>query len=597
MSTDDPDYETDPYLLTVLSKKAEMITREMTQTLLKSARSGVINSARDFSSAITLYDGRQFMIDEGLPMHLGNVHLVPRKTLELFDDVSPGDCFLTNTPYAGSTHHADYTLHAPVFVEGEPLFWTVNRAHQADVGAPEPSTYVGDAKTIYEEGPHFPSVRIQEGYEDREDIVRTCKLNIRSGETQWFGDYLAQVGAVRTGEEKLQALCEEYGVDTIRQFSEDWIAYGEEIMRSEIEKLPRKSIEYTAHHDPIPDVAPEGIPVTVSIEIRPGDARISVDLTDNVDNIPAGFNLSEATTTAAVYAGIFKNLGSNVPHNHGSIGRIDIEMAEGKVVGKPEYPVGTSLDTTNVAAVLTNAMQAAFGELGEPYGMAEGNAGVGASEPVVSGTDFRDGDEYVNELIFATGGGPAVYGHDGWLAHTIVTSSGVIQLDSVEIDEQNFPILVERYEFTPDSGGAGRWRGSPGTTTAITVRGDRMMASYFGTGKEFPPNGILGGESGGALEVYRTTSDGDTVELPVMAMESVELDPGESLVCRNPGGGGYGDPYERPPEQVVRDVRRGYVTEEGARVDYGVVVDGDGDDYRIDDEETRAIRGSRDGGE
>lgn len=101
--------------MTVLSKKFEMVTREMTQTLLNSARSGVINSARDFSSPVTLYDGRQFMIDEGVPIHLGNVHLTPQYTLDHFDDISEGDCFLPNSPYAGNTHHGDYTLMVPVF--------------------------------------------------------------------------------------------------------------------------------------------------------------------------------------------------------------------------------------------------------------------------------------------------------------------------------------------------------------------------------------------------------------------------------------------------------------------------------------------------
>lgn len=583
----------EPHLLTILSKKFEMVTRDMTQTLLKSARSGVINSARDFSSAVTLHDGRQFMIDEGLPAHLGNVHFTPRYTLSKFDDIAPGDCFLTNSPYAGGTHHADYTLHAPVFHDDEFLFWSINRAHQADVGAPLPSTYLGGAATVYEEGPHFPAIRIQADYEDRDDVVRTLKTNIRASERQWYGDYRAQVAAVRRGEEELRALCDEYGTETIREFSSAWLAYGEEMMRAEIRDLPATTIENTSRHDPIPDAAPEGIPVRVSIEIDPDEERIRVDLTDNPPNIPAGFNLSEATTVSSVYGGIFVNVDPDVPHNHGSIGRIEIEMDEGKVVGRPEYPVGTATATTNVSAVLFNAVQGAFGELGEPYGLAEGNAGVGAFEPVISGVDHRNGEEYINQLILAAGGAPGLYGHDGWMTYTIPVSAGIINADSVEIDEQKYPILIRRHEFETDTAGPGEWRGAPGARTVYEPRENPVSFTYYGDGGTFPPAGIRGGGEGAPDRVWRETADGRE-DLPTLTLDdAVEVRPGEALATINPGGGGYGDPLDRDPERVRADVEAGYVSVEGAREDYGVVVDASGDGVAIDGDATARLRAER----
>ncbi len=599
----DHDYGIEPYLMTILAKKTEIVTRDMTQTLMKSARSSVINSARDFSSAITLHDGRQFMIDEGIPIHLGNIHITPQKTLEYFDDIEPGDCFLTNSPYAGNTHHADYTLHAPVFYEDELLFWAVNRAHQADAGAPLPSTYLGNAATIYEEGPHFPAVRIQTDYEDQDDIVRMLKLNLRASETQWYGDYRAQVAAVRTGERELQNLCDEYGIETIKQFADDWLTYGEEMMRGEIADLPDAEIERTSHHDPIPGAAPDGVPVNVKLDIRPDEGRILVDLTDNIENIPAGFNLSEATTIAGVYGGIFVNLSSDLPHNDGSIGRIDIEMDEGKVIGRPEYPVGTATATTNVAAVLFNAVQSAFGQLGEPYGMAEGNAGVGAFEPVASGTDSRRDDEpYINQLIFAAGGAPALYGHDGWMAYTIPVSCGVIQSDSVEVDERKYPVLVARREFRADTGGPGKWRGAPGAITEFRARDDPITFTYYGDGHDFPPQGILGGGEGSPDRVWRLTADGDREELPSITMDPIGIDAGEALVTTNPGGGGYGDPLDRDPERVRNDVAKGFVSVAGAREDYGVVIRETDGGYTVDETATADLRhdrrsGATDGGD
>ncbi|WP_137287683.1 hydantoinase B/oxoprolinase family protein [Halorussus salinisoli] len=579
--------EIEPYLVTVLAKKFESISREMTQSLLRSARSAVINAARDFSSGITLYDGRTFMIDEGLPVHLANIHFHPQYTLEKFDDISPGDCFLTNSPYAGNTHHADYTLYAPVFFDGEPLFWSINRAHQADVGAPEPTTYLQNAETIYQEGPHFPAVRIQEDYEDKDDIVRMCKLNIRAGETQWYGDYLAQTSAVRTGEERIQELCEEYGTNVIKAFIEEWLRYGEEMMIKEIGRLPEADFSYTTYHDPIyyNDAAPEGIPITVDVSIKPDKGRILVDFTDNIDNIPAGVNLSEATVTSSAYGGVFCNLDPDLPHNHGSISRIDLEMDEGKVVGKPEYPVGTSCATSNVNDMLFNAVRAAFGELGEPYGFAEGNAAMPPNWGVISGfDDRRDGEQYANQLFFTGGGGGAVHGHDGWVTYGTPDTCGVLYRDSVEVDEQKYPILVRRNHLLPDTEGAGTWRGSSSGIVEYGPHEGSMTVAFHGTGFKYPPKGINGGESGASAAVKKRTTDGEVEELSSPGVE--ELDPGEFVIGVLPGGGGYGDPTERDPELVRADVEAGLISIDRAEETYGVeITETDDGDIIVRDEE------------
>lgn len=587
-----PDRTIEPHLMSVLSKKFEMITRDMTQSLLKSARSGVINVARDFSSAITLYDGRQLMIDEGLPVHANNIQATPEYTLSHFDDISPGDCFLTNSPYAGNTHHADYTLHVPVFYDGEPLFWTLNRAHQADVGAPSPSTYLAGAKNVYEEGTHLPSVRVQEEYENREDIVRMCKLNIRVGETQWYGDFLGQISAVRKGEELLEELCEEYGVGLIEEFATEWIEYGEKRMRNEIGELPAEEVEHTSYHDPIyhNDAAPDGVPVNVKLSIDPTKELISVDLRDNIDNIPCGFNLCEATTRAAVYGGIFDTMDADLPHNQGSISRIEIRMEEGKIVGKPEYPVGTSVATTNICDTLFNAVHAAIGQLGEPHGMAEGNAGMPPACAVISGTDSRNDDApYINQLYQTGGGGPAYYDHDGWLPYALPVSSPVIARDSIEIDEQKYPILVERNELVTDSGGPGKWRGAPSLVCEFGPRFDPMIAAYIGNGSKYPPNGILGGAAGRSSEAYKITEEGEKVELPLIS-DGEEIQPGERIGSYNSGGGGYGDPLERDPEMVRDDVKREFVSTEGARNEYGVVLQTQDGERIVEQQETKRLR-------
>jgi len=598
-----PPEEIEPYEMTILSQKFESITQEMTQSLLRSARSGVINAARDFSSGITTYESETVMMDEGLPVHLANLHLHPQYVMEKFDDISEGDLFLDNSPYAGATHHADYTLLAPVFYEGEPMFWSINRAHQADVGAPEPTTYIQNAETIYQEGPHFPGVRVEEDYEEKEDIIRMLKMNIRAGESQWYGDFLAQVSAVRTGEEGLKDLCDEYGVEKVTAFLDAWFDYGEEMMRSEIGDLPDETIEYTARHDPIyhNDAAPEGIPINVRIDIDPDGEMIYVDLTDNVENVPAGVNLSEATVTASVRAGVFCNLDPDLPHNYGSTSRIDIDMDEGKVVGKPKFPVGTSCATSNVNDMLFNAMRAAFGQLGEPYGFAEGNAAFPPNWGVVTGHDFRRADEpFANQLFFTAGGGGAVHGHDGWITYGVPDACGVLYRDSIEVDEKKYPVFVDHERLVPDTEGAGQWRGTPGAEVEYTARGNPMTVSFHGTNYEYAPRGILGGEDGANAAVRKRTQDGELVELESPGVE--EIDPGEYIVGRFPGGGGYGDPLERDPDDVLADVEEGYITPDRARNVYGVVVEEGESGYYTDEAATERIRADRgatgtDGGE
>lgn len=581
------DYGIDPYDMSILSKKFEIATREMSQVLKKSARSGVITQARDFSSGFTLFDGRQFMIDEGLPVHAANLHLTSEYIREHFDDIRPGDCYLTNSPYAGSTHHADYTLSVPVFFEGDPIFWSINRAHQADVGAPEPTTYPAEAENIYQEGPHFPAIRIQEDYEDREDLVRMLKLNIRLGDTQWYGDYRGQVAAVRRGEEAIHEICDEYGFDTILTFVDAWLEYGNRMMRASISELPDSEIDYSAYHDPIPG-ADDGVKVHVIITIDPDAEEIIVDLTENMPNVPSGFNLSEATTTAGVYAGIFNNLSTDIPHNHGAIDPIRIQMDEGKIVGKPEYPASTAVATTEVCQVFINAMQAAFGDLGEPYGLSEGKTGI-LNYPVISGEDFRrDNAEYINEIFLLAGGGPAGSGHDGWLIYSSPSGGGVPNRDSLEIDEGKYPILFRRSELRPDSEGPGKWRGAPGSINEFEPRRQPMTLAYTGNHREFPAQGIQGGDEAAPSDLYTVNDDGTKTRLPYFGV--VKIQPDDTVVIEDSGSGGYGDPFTRPPEKVLTDVKRGLISPERARTAYGVVIHDGKPGLQVDTAATRRLR-------
>ena len=169
----------DPVLMSILANRMDGIIREMTHTILKTARSGVINSARDFSCAICTGQGELFAVAEGLPIHIFGSDMQAKCVVDLHKDIAEGDCYLHNDPYTGNTHAADHTFLVPVFFEGEHVFTAVAKAHQADCGNALPTTYMSMAKDIYEEGALiFPTVRIQRNFKMVGDVVRMMEKRI-----------------------------------------------------------------------------------------------------------------------------------------------------------------------------------------------------------------------------------------------------------------------------------------------------------------------------------------------------------------------------------------------------------------------------------
>lgn len=158
--SDGPAMVLEPHLLSVLSARLSSIVREMNATLMKSSRSSVIKNSKDFSCGLLTYDHRLLSVEDCIPIHIAALEHATRPITEFFDYIRPGDAFMNNCPYTGNSHHADMTLCVPVFVDDEPLFWTLSRAHHADIGAPIPTTYLTEAATIYEEGVHLPCVQI-----------------------------------------------------------------------------------------------------------------------------------------------------------------------------------------------------------------------------------------------------------------------------------------------------------------------------------------------------------------------------------------------------------------------------------------------------
>ncbi|MFD2650105.1 hydantoinase B/oxoprolinase family protein [Brucella rhizosphaerae] len=577
----------DPFLMSVLKSRFEAVVREMTLVVMRASRSAVIKNARDFSCAILTYDHRLVSVEDALPIHVMSMDLATRPITQMFDDIKPGDIFFNNCPFTGGTHHADLIVAMPVFYESKPLFWMMALSHHADTGAPTPSTYLPFAKNIFEEGMHWPCVRVAENYKEKADILRIGSMRNRVPE-MWLGDVRAQIGACRTGERRIHELLERYSPETVMDFVEDWFDYGARCAKAAIAKLPAGQYSYEIRHDPVPGVADEGIPVRLTINVDPEKGEIVVDARDNIDCVAGGLNLSENTATGSCRIGVFNNLDESVPHNEGAKSQIKVLLRDGSVVGKPKYPVGTSVATTNVNDRLMIAGNAVFSEMGAPYGQAEGGSHLPAGVGVISGQDpYKDGKGYVNQVFVGYAGGGALHGHDGWLTYCGPANAGLIQLDSVEVDESMYPIIIERRGVVQDSQGYGEFEGAPTVGGIFYPLDHDMTIVYAADGTTFPPRGVLGGGTGKASETIKLQANGGEEVLPAFA--EVVIEEGAKIAFTASGGGGYGDPRKRDPQRVLATANRGWLSVEAALRIYGVMLVPDENEpgtFKIDAEKT-----------
>lgn len=578
----------DPVVLSVLANAFDGIVREMTNGLLRSARSSVINTARDFSCSILTADNELLASAEGCPVHVFGSEPLGETMSELHQDLAPGDAFLHNDPYRGNSHAADHSILVPIFIDGVHLFTAVAKAHQADCGNAIPTTFSPTARDVYEEGALiFPCVRIQRDYTDVADIIRMCQVRIRVPE-QWYGDYLATLGAARIAERRVQELVAKHGADTIRAFVTEWFAYSERLTAAVISVMPGGTLTGSTTHDPFPGTEPEGLRLQASVTVKPDEGRISIDLRDNPDNQANGLNLTVATATAAAIAGALAALPEDIPTNAGTFRRFEVLLREGCVVGIPTFPHSCSSATTNLADRVVSLVGAAFADLGEEFGLAEGSVGQAPGKAVISGTDERTGRPYVNQIIVGGTGGPATPFVDGWPTYQRPVAGALLYHDSIEVDEQRYPILITERALVADSGGAGKLRGGLGTRVVLEPRFGSVAFTYALEGRLNPPRGVRGGDSGAAAAAWIESADsGDLEDAPPIA--SLDLLPGQRIVSISCGGGGFGNPLERAPETVLDDLLEKRITPGAAREVYGVVIVDDA----IDEEATEAERRSR----
>lgn len=581
----------EPYLMSVLSSRLYSIGLEMTNTLMRTARSQLMSVCHDLSTAICDRNGHVIALAESIPVHCANMGLTVRPCFEHPEGIKKGDLFLNNSPYYGNTHHADYTYIAPVFHNGELMFFAVTKGHQADCGNSIPSTYHSTAKDMYEEGAlDWPCIKIQKEYTDVRDIIAIAQQRIRVPD-MWYGDYLACVGSSRIGEKRLESLCDEYGNDLVKDFCDAYQEYGSKRMKEEIKKLPSGHWEYDIKSDAIEGFIPE-VTIHIECDVKPEEGKMVFDLRNNPDSLPCGLNMCEATTLASVVTGVLNHLTKDIPCNEGAMSHIEVLMREGCIVGKSKMPYSSSLATTNYADRLISGVQALFNDIVKNHGIAEGGAVQCPAVAVVSGKDFRKNYEpYVNQIFCGMTGGPGISGHDGWVTYQYPVTGGAMNWNSTEVLEQQYPIKVVHEEIIMDSIGAGEFDSAPSCKFVLTPRQEPVTCAYSCDGIQYPPKGAKGGLDGYKAAAWKYNIDkgeSSRTELPPFAEPVIAY--GDAIVSECSSGGGYGDPLDREPMRVCHRVREGWISKEFAENTYGVVIDTSKEEYAVDEEKTEALR-------
>jgi N-methylhydantoinase B len=552
----------DKITMTVLERKLDSIAREMGIIMRRAARSPIFSQSHDFSCFIGDAQGQLVSIAEGIPVHTGGGGFAIKSVLQYWgDDIHPGDVFLSNDPYEGGGNHLpDWTIMNPVFHEGVLVAFANNRAHQVDIGGGMPGTYNSNAIEIFDEGIRIPPVKIYDQGKLRRDLWDMVALNTRAPKTVQ-GDVGAMVGSTRIGAGRLREIFEEYGREATLGYFEAIMAHAEALMRAELAAMPDGT--YVGVEEMNNDVFTRRVVKIVANVTIAGDA-ITVDFTGTDPQMRSFKNSSLANTYASVYLAMATLVDPFMPKNQGMFRPVTIVAPRGTVVN-PEPPAPLTYATVYPTIQIVHAIWKALAKA-VPQHI---SAGWGATAyPTMAG--YREGESYVMYHWSGSSGAGGIKGRDGFNQIGSLNTLGGLLLPNMELYEQVYPAHFVRCEFRMDAAGAGEYRGGSGVDYEVRITepakwGFRGESCYTPTGF-----GVNGGRAGKEASTILDPGTPQEREAPQYAI--VELPP-SGFRLLSAGGGGWGDPLQRDPEAVRRDVRNEIVSVAAARDVYGVVLD------------------------
>ena len=570
----------DPVQRALAQSRLDHLSRQMGHAMTRTARSPIFAQAHDFSCFLA--DARGFVVAQadGIPIHTGSGGFAVRAILRDAPGLAPGDAFLLNDPYlAGGNHLPDWVVAVPAFARGALAGFACVRAHQSDIGGGAAGTYNPEATEIFHEGIRLPVLRLIEAGRVREDLWRLLLANSRTPDLL-DGDLRAMLGAAKLGAAGLMQLAEEVGA-AWGGISEAILAHAEALQRRAFQSLPPGTYEgeETTDTDGRNAVL---IRVHVSLTIAAGgEARL--DFSGSSPQVEGFKNSPYANTVSAVGLALAAFFDPAIPRNEGRLRAVAIHAPEGSCVN-PLPPAPVTMCTVFLAHEIIHAVWKALAQADPERasaGWAKNLFGV------MSGLRM-DGSRWVGYHAQAAAGAGAVAGRDGFDSIGHLCTLGGLAIPNVETQERDFPIRVLRQEFRCDSGGAGRWRGGTGVQYAVRLLAPSTQ-SFRGEGVGAGGGYGVGGGHDGALGAMTIRfPDGREEQAPRYGLRS--LPAGAELHAVSPGGGGWGDPRARDPDQVAADVRDGLVSVQAARSLYGVVCDVRG---VIDRAATEALRAGR----
>ncbi|AGN01901.1 N-methylhydantoinase B/acetone carboxylase, alpha subunit [Salinarchaeum sp. Harcht-Bsk1] len=559
--------DVDPVTLEVLRNAASAVAEEMNATLLRTAYSPNITDRRDCSCAIFDPDGGMIAQAENIPVHLGAMPFSVAAALEEHppETLEPGDGIAVNDPFRGGAHLPDVTLVTPVFHDGALVAFAANRAHHADVGGATAGSVSAESTEIYAEGIRVPPVRLLKGGAFDDDLLATILANVRTPEER-RGDLRAQAAANDVGRERIGDLIAEHGAAGFAEAVDAIQDYSERRMRNAIADLPDG--EY-AFADVLDDDGHGTDDVRIEATVTIDGETLAVDFAGTAEQTESPINAVRAVTASATYYAVRCVTDPEIPPNAGCYRPVELRTPSGTVVDaeSPAAVVGGNLE---VSQRVTDVVLGALAAVAPERAVAAGQGTM--NNVTLGGTDPRDGSAYAFYETQGGGSGAHAAGDGMDAVHVHMSNT---RNTPAEVLETAYPLAIERYELLADSGGAGEFRGGLGLRRDIRVERGAAQLSLLGDRREHAPYGIEGGDGGSpGTDVLLESSDAEGVvgrSSEVLPSKCTRrLDAGDVISIRTPGGGGFGDPADRDPESVVRDVRLGKCSPERARDVYGV---------------------------
>lgn len=565
----------DPIRFEVIRNALVEATEEMASALRRSAYSTNIKTRHDFSCAIFDHKMRVVAQSFSQPNHLGSLMETIPRALEAYglENLYEGDGILVNLPYTGGVHLNDITLISPVYLESTPVGFVASLAHHVDVGGGAPAS-IGAFREVYQEGIIIPPVKFVSGGDFNRDVFDLVLAQVRA-KRETAGDFRAQIAANNTGIRRFKALIGKMGADVVARYIDELIEYTDRRTKSELAKLPKGvfTSEGVMDSDGYTD---EPVKLVVKLTID-GDGLL-FDFTGSDEQRAAPVNSTYAQTHSGVAFVLKCLIDPDVPVNSGFYRNVHMIVPAGSVVNctAPAPVVGGWETQLRLTEVMLRALADAIPEK-VPAGT-EGmicHSGFGGFDP------YRDETYCFLETIAGGFGARATSdGPDAVQPHGKNTANAPI-----EETELNYPVRITRYELVENSEGPGRYRGGLGLRRDYLFPDHQASFTILADRERWGPHGLFGGHSGEPAH-YILNPDSGATQLP--SKVTVQLSENDVVSYRTCGGGGYGPPEQRDPEDVLRDVRHGRVSSSRARDIYRVAIDTEA--WTVDGDATATLR-------